>query len=125
MSPLSTLNAHHWTNEATNMTINEVTSIDLSLLAKWNRQLQEDEGATVMSLEAIEARFREWFARDYKAVIFEEGNPVRYALFRPCDPDSEGPGYYLRQFFIDREERRKGYGKSAFHCLRENIFANH
>ena len=107
------------------MTVKNVTDTEFPLIVKWNQQLQEDEGATVMTFAAIEARFRKFFEEEYQAVIFEDPQPVGYALYRPTYTESEGPGYYLRQFFIDRDQRRKGYGRSAFNCLRETIFANH
>jgi hypothetical protein len=70
------------------------TDADLPLLAPWNRELIEDEGAdnptTVLQLAL---RLRGWLAADYSAVIFEQaGAPVAYALFVP----DEG-GIYLRQ----------------------------
>lgn len=91
---------------------------DLPLVANWNRQLQEDEGASVMSVAAIESRLSRWLDASYEAVIFENQGPVGYALYRPTDPDLEGAGgIYLRQFFIAREARRTGLGSEAFGLL--------
>ena len=45
---------------------------DLHLLAVWNRHLQEDEGAEVMTDAAIRDRMRRWLQGDYHAVVFTE-----------------------------------------------------
>lgn len=89
---------------------------DLKLVSGWNRQLQIDEGATVMELEAILDRLHRWLECDYEAVVFElDDAPVGYALFRPTDPDLKAPnGLYLRQFFIATRHRRRGIGTAAF-----------
>lgn len=92
---------------------------DLALLAELNRQLIEDEGhANPMSVGELENRMRAWLVRPYTAVLFAvEGKTVGYALYR-----SEQTGIFLRQFFICRDERRKGHGRSAMDLLFERIW---
>jgi ribosomal protein S18 acetylase RimI-like enzyme len=47
-------------------------------------------------------------------VLFEEdGVTVGYALYR----DNDGGGKYLRQFFVAREQRRRGVGRRAMQLL--------
>lgn len=95
---------------------------DLDLLARWNRTLQEDEGHDPMSLQAITDRLRRWLSDNYQAVCFEvDGQPIGYALYRPTDPDTEGPGIFLRQFFIDRNHRRQGLGTAAYGLFEQHI----
>ena len=94
---------------------------DFQQLSVWNRQLQEDEGATVMSLTAIEDRLRGWLNGQYEAVVFLAEVPVGYALYRPADPDAEGAGIYIRQFHIEKSLRRQGYGTQAFGLLAEKF----
>ena len=97
---------------------------DLERLASWNRQLQEDEGASVLSAGACESRLRAWLDGDYTGVVFEKAGPVGYALHRPTDPDSQGAGgLYLRQFFIDRGRRRQGLGAEAFDLFVREILS--
>ncbi|MEM8954846.1 MAG: GNAT family N-acetyltransferase [Verrucomicrobiota bacterium] len=106
------------------MTIRPVSDCDLSLIATWNQQFQEEARVAVMGLDAIEARFRRWFTEGYEAVLFEASRPVGYSLHRECGSDWEGPGYYIRQYFIDRKCRRQGHGRTAFACLQRSVFAD-
>ena len=99
------------------MQAREARQEDYGMLANWNRQLQENEGSEVMCLAAIQSRLAAWISVGYSAVIFEEQIVVGYALFRSADPEAEGSGVYLRQFYIDRAHRRKGYGTEAFKVL--------
>jgi ribosomal protein S18 acetylase RimI-like enzyme len=96
--------------------LRQATEADLPLLARWNRELIEDERAdNPMTVGQLELRLRGWLAGDYDAVLFEEGGePVAYALFLP----DEG-GVYLRQFFVSRAHRRRGAGREAFRLFRE------
>jgi predicted acetyltransferase len=67
-----------------------------------------------MSLDELESRMAEWLCSDYKAVLFEvDGAVIGYTLFR------DGLEFvYVRQFFVGRDHRRKGYGRRAFDLLR-------
>lgn len=100
------------------------TSVDLPQLAFWNRELQEDEGAEPLAVAPITDRLRRWLADEYRAVVFTVGSaPVGYALFRPSDPDLQGAdAIYLRQFFVARDQRRKGYGSCALQRLLDEVF---
>jgi len=102
-----------------------VQDTDLDLVSSWNRQLQENEGAIVMEADAIRARLERWLAAGYEGVVFlHESTPIGYALFRPTDPDRETPGgVHPRQFFIAREQRRRGFGTAAFHAFVAHIVA--
>ncbi len=92
---------------------------DCPLLGMLNRELIRDEGhRNRMSVAELEERMRGWLAGEYRGVIFEEGEViVGYALFRPDEEE-----IYLRQLFIVREQRRKGYGREAMRILREDIW---
>lgn len=97
---------------------------DIEILVDLNRQLQQDEGATVMNPAALRRRLAKWLANGYQAIVFEKGGElVAYALFRDTDPDAEGPeSIYLRQFFVVRERRRSGIGRQAFAMLRDEVW---
>jgi ribosomal protein S18 acetylase RimI-like enzyme len=94
-------------------------ALDLPQLAIWNEQLIEDENAPYrIGRPALATRMEGWLAADYRAVVFSvEGRDVGYAMFRP-----EDDGFYLRQFVIDRDARRKGYGKGAIALLMKQEF---
>jgi predicted acetyltransferase len=89
---------------------------DLNLLSILNKQLIEDENHdNPMNVEQLKERMRDLISTDYKAYMFEvHGETIGYAMVnhirRPL---------YLRQFFICRNSRRKGYGKIAFEKLLE------
>ncbi|MFF2481471.1 GNAT family N-acetyltransferase [Paenibacillus sp. NPDC058071] len=87
---------------------------DLYLLAGLNEQLIEDEQHdNQMNVEQLKARMHHFLHTEYKAYLFENGDQViGYALVKHTDRP-----LYLRHFFIGRESRRKGFGKSAFRKL--------
>jgi predicted acetyltransferase len=93
---------------------------DLPRLAELNFQLIRDEGAdNPMTLPQLQKRMGKWLASRYRAVLFESGaESVGYALFRE---DEEG--VYVRQFFICRGLRRRGFGRSAIKLLLREVLS--
>ena len=87
---------------------------DLPLLAELNQQLIQDEAhENPMTVVELESRMRAWLARPYTAILFlDEGVVVGYALYR-----TDNAGVFLRQFFICRDQRRKGLGRAAMEML--------
>jgi RimJ/RimL family protein N-acetyltransferase len=94
------------------------TNKDVELLANMNKQLIEDEKANnLMDISQLENRMKGFLNNGYKAFFFiNDKKIIGYAL---CDMTKEP--IYLRQFFINREERRKHYGKNAFNKLLEKL----
>ncbi len=90
------------------------TDSDLELLSIMNKQLIEDEKHdNPMNLCQLNERMYEFIHSDYNAYIFQlENKVIGYALVNYL----KSP-FYLRQFFIVRDERRKGYGKRMFELL--------
>ena len=92
---------------------------DAPLLADINRQLIDDEwdGGT-MSQDRLESRMRRWLAEgDYQALLFlESGTTVAYSLVS-VDEDSA----FIRHFFVLREHRGRGIGRSAMEILLQQI----
>jgi ribosomal protein S18 acetylase RimI-like enzyme len=85
-----------------------------------NKDLIEDEGShNPMTVTQLEDRMRDWLeSGDYDAILFEyNAAVVAYALFQQ-KPES----IYLRQFFVDRDFRRRGIGQSAIYMLMNDIF---
>lgn len=96
------------------MEIKKCTEADLALLAKFNKYLIEDEKSdNKMNEEQLFQRMKEFMNTEYDAYFFvEKEEIVGYALVK----NGSSP-LYLRQFYIDREYRRKHYGEQAFHKL--------
>jgi GNAT superfamily N-acetyltransferase len=106
---------------ADSLTFRVAAAADLPQLASWNKQLIEDEGHdNTMSLEELAARMRAWLATEYQALVFEDPTtptPAAYALFRRT-PE----WIHLRQFFVARDQRRRGIGARAVALLRAEVF---
>ncbi|MFM9278758.1 GNAT family N-acetyltransferase [Paenibacillus jiagnxiensis] len=94
---------------------------DLDLLAVLNKQLIEDEqNDNSMTAKQLKERLRTFIHGGYKAYLFEErGETIGYALV-----DHGRQPLYLRQFFISRDCRRKGYGKLSFERLQHFLGTN-
>jgi len=101
------------------MTHRQATIDDSALLAKFNRQLIEDEGhRNRMTVPELERRMRNWLAGEYVATVFEDGGEVvAYALFRERTDE-----IYLRQLFVVRQRRRQGIGRQTVQILRSSIW---
>ena len=96
------------------------SALDAALLASWNFQLIRDEGhPNQMTVQELEARMRGWLSSgSMRGVVFERDfQPVGYAVFG-IEPDGT---VNLRHFFIAREHRRKGIGRSAMKLLAQDI----
>jgi len=91
---------------------------DVPQLAFFNKQLIEDEKSNnPMSIEELEERMTGFLNTEYDAYFFlVDEVVVGYALVKKtCTP------LYLRQFLIEREYRRKHYGREAFRTLLEYL----
>ncbi len=95
---------------------------DLAVLAEWNHYLIQDEGhRNPMTVPELQDRMKGWLKGAYQAAIFTDAaKPVGYALYRV-----EAKQIYLRQLFILRDIRRKGYGRGCFELLRTRIWPPH
>jgi len=101
------------------MNYRRATENDCSLLAKLNHQLICDEGhRNRMSIPELEQRMKDWLTKEYTAILFVVADAViAYALYRE-QPEE----IYLRQFFVVRQQRRKGIGRQALAILRSKIW---
>ena len=98
------------------------TLADVPLLAELNHQLIRDEGhRNPMTVPELEERMHGWLATEYQVIIFEDdAGVVAYTLYR-----DDGPGIYLRQFFVARHRRRQGLGRQAMQILLNDIWPKH
>ena len=94
---------------------------DIGQVAEMNLNLIRDEGSVnPMSLAQLEDRMRAWLAGAYKALLVLCGDEViGYALYRsePEEHSKDRPRIYLRQYFIKKQFRKKGYGKAAIDLI--------
>ena len=101
---------------------------EVPLLAELNHRLIRDEGhRNPMDVAELADRMAGWLESNYRAVLFEkDGKVVAYALYRPSDDGWEASrGVYLRQFFVCRDQRRRGIGAAAFDLLRAEVWPPH
>ena len=92
------------------------TTADVPALARLNHQLIKDEGhRNPMKVDELAERMRSWLADDgYEALLGFDGDElVAYVLWRD-EPDC----VYLRQIFVQREQRRQGVARQ----LMLNVF---
>lgn len=92
---------------------------DVDLLAEWNERLILDQGhRNPMRAPQLHTRMAGWISGgEYQAWLFESADtPVGYGLTR-----LEEDFVFLRQFYIDREFRRKGLGKQALDLLCKQV----
>jgi predicted acetyltransferase len=84
-----------------------------------NARLLEDEGhRNRMGHPELVDRMRSWLLTDYEAVLFEEdGAVLGYALYQ-----QQGDATFVRQFFIERNRRRRGLGRIAFETLATEVW---
>ena len=100
------------------MVIQMCTLSEAAKLAKMNKRLIEDEKSdNPMTVPELAARMTGFLNGEYTAYFFvEEKTVVGYALV-----DNSRSPLYLRQFYIEREYRRRHYGKEAFRLLLEHL----
>jgi ribosomal protein S18 acetylase RimI-like enzyme len=90
---------------------------DLDNLAFLNKQLINDENSNnTMNIDELKVRMKGFISSNYNAYLFLDNDVVGYALV-----DITKTPYYLRQFFVIREQRHKGYGKFALNLLLEEL----
>ena len=91
---------------------------DVPELAIMNKSLIEDEKSTnPMNMEELGQRMEGFLNEEYDAYYFMMDDAViGYALVR-----KNSTPLYLRQFFIQRQYRRRHYGKEAFSLLLDEL----
>jgi GNAT superfamily N-acetyltransferase len=102
---------------------------DLPALAQMNQALIEDEGSRNPMNEAqLAERMAGWLRAEpggWQVRIFEEQATIAgYAVYalRRDQYDPEQIVVYLRQFYIERDQRRRGLGRRAFALLAQTSF---
>ena len=90
---------------------------DVPWLAKMNQELILDEGhRNKMTLPELKQRMSDFLQNEYDAVIASLGQKdIGYALYKQ-DPE----WLYLRQIFVIKTMRRKGFGRRFIEWLKNN-----
>jgi GNAT superfamily N-acetyltransferase len=99
---------------------------DLPLIAQMNRRLIEDEGSrNPMTVAQLEERLRGWQAEGYVIRLFvdSEARVLGYDIFcvLPDDHYPDRSYVYLRQFYVERDVRRRKVGARALALLRDEF----
>ena len=109
------------------LSIRRAIADDLPFLAQMNKRLIEDERhRNPMSLAELEQRMRTWLEGSWNVNVFlDQGTIVGYAVHqaRPDELYPDATIVELRQFFIERHYRSRGWGTSAFKMLSEAVFS--
>lgn len=110
---------HRPTDANCDMLFRFATTDDAPALAAMNQALIRDEGhRSPMTLPELEKRMARWLLGGYRGVVFSLEEAVAgYALYRH-EPDY----YYLRQFYVRPEFRRRGLGREAVRWLAEQVW---
>ena len=101
------------TEEKSIITIETAVPDDCPALAVMNRHLIEDEGAgNTMNVAQLAERMRDWLQKGvYTGYVFKLNDEIiGYALVDLGE-------MWMRHFFICREYRRHGYGRTAVALL--------
>jgi GNAT superfamily N-acetyltransferase len=107
------------TADTNSISISTARESDIPQLAELNLQLMEDERHLYMlPIEELRARMTRWVAGEYHVLVFRNGARIcGYAAWCP-----EERGTYLRHFFICRDQRRQGLGRTIIDRLRRDHF---
>ncbi|MVP00830.1 GNAT family N-acetyltransferase [Paenibacillus lutrae] len=103
--------------------VQKTKEADIKFLAQMNKELIQDEGSrNPMSLEQLEERMNGWLFDEWEIEIIQKDTSViGYAVYhiRKDDFYPDEKYIYLRQFYMRREHRGKGYGTEALkHLIR-------
>ncbi len=92
---------------------------DCHLLAKMNHQLIRDEGhRNPMNQTQLSRRMKKWLEGEYTAYLFTEREKIiGYCLYR-----KEKGFIYIRHFYIERVNRKRGLGRRAFNKMRKEVW---
>ena len=102
------------------LVLKKATISDSIILANLNKMLIDDGGSVNSMSEAeLEERMKQFLESDYLAYLFTvENATVGYALLNI----GQKP-FFIRQFYIKKEYRRKRYGTQAFKSIVEALDA--
>ena len=94
---------------------------DVKILGAMNKRLIDDEGhSNPMNIYELTERMRNFIVNEYEAYLIVKENEISgYCLFRD---DKEY--IYIRQLYVERNNRKMGLGKSCIQWLKSNLWIN-
>ena len=103
------------------MKIVKASLSDAGKLAEMNRRLIEDERyPNPMNVEQLTQRMSAWLKNEYTGYLaIEDDIIVGYCLFR-----DDGQYYYLRQLYIERENRRNHIATKLLDWMYRNVWTD-
>lgn len=103
------------------MKIVKASLSDAGKLAEMNRRLIEDERyPNPMNVEQLTQRMSVWLKNEYIGyLVIENDNIVAYCLFR-----DDGRYYYLRQLYVERENRRNNIATKLLDWMYRNVWTD-
>ncbi|SFL34553.1 Protein N-acetyltransferase, RimJ/RimL family [Paenibacillus sp. 1_12] len=109
-----------------NLMIREAAMGDLKEIARMNKELIEDEHSqNPMQVDELEQRMKDFLSNNWSVdLLYSSEEIVGYALyqFRVNPFNQELKEVYLRQYFISRAHRNKGYGSEGIRLLIDQRF---
>ena len=101
------------------MKIVKASLSDAGKLAKMNRRLIEDERyPNPMNVEQLTQRMSAWLKNEYTGYLaIEDDRIVAYCLFR-----DDGQYFYLRQLYVEREDRRNHIATRLLDWMYGNVW---
>lgn len=121
MSEITGRHGHTGPTSGDTLTLRKAAEPDLEELAAMNKQLINDEGSrNPMDIDQLLERMRDWMTTGWEIdLLCNSSDVVGYALyqFRPNSYDAHWKEAYLRQYFIKRDYRNRGYGRAGIELL--------
>lgn len=106
--------------------VRRATINDIGYLAEMNKQLIEDEKSrNPMNVQQLQVRMQTWIDSDWSAVmIYKNDDLIGYLLYQQRRDEFEPMErvIYIRQFFVQRASRRRGFGRQAFDLIVSEYF---
>lgn len=101
------------------MIIRKAQTKDIKTLAKMNKRLIEDEKhPNPMNLAQMAERMEQWLKDEYSCYLASLNKKVvAYCLYR-----DDGEYYYLRQLYVERSHRRRGFATELLDWMYANIW---
>ena len=108
------------------LSVRSAETADVALLAEMNKRLIEDEHSrNPLSVGELRERMQQWLLGDWNIdVLMVDSLIIGYAVYqlRQDEYEPEQRVVYLRQFYIEREQRGLALGRAGFETLVRDRF---
>lgn len=108
------------------LSLRSAGELDMGVIAEMNFRLIQDEGSSnPMTVAQLKQRAIDWLKSGWNFDLICTGDRIiGYALYqiRPHPYNEKQLEAYIRQYFIESNERQKGYGRKGINLLKEKRF---